>query len=1184
MINDRYKIIRKVGEGRSKVYCCEDALRNETELAIKILPETASAEEQETFRDEFHLLKKLNHPNIINVFEFGTIVSLDKEDEQFEISAGCKFFTLEFFDGPELYECLGIKNESQLIKIICRISSVLYYLHQSAFIYYDLKSENILVKNINGEPVVKFIDFGLASHTHESSGVRAKGTAEYMAPEILRNDKIDHRVDLYSFGILLYKVIYGRFPFATGNLLDIYKAHLDEQFEFPSSAHKPQIVNLVKRLLSKEVEKRYFTSIGILEELDHLNLKNYKNDWVRIPVFAGRMDSLSVISAYIDKQNNGEVFIVRGSEGAGKTTLLNELNYKYKNAILITGEENSEAYLWMMLLRKILYKEPIFRKLNPETIQKGKRLLKGHSQNLIEDLKALFIEISSAAKFIILIDDFNSLDSFDLEIFLQLIPLLQVNKIKIVIGEDTAAEGRTDRINNLQVLNLNPFTEAQVAEFISKSFAPFFPGNAIRKTIIVYSDLLPGSIEIFIKDLIVLNLLLFMEDGPVMIVGDNFDIVLKSSQDEIYQLRLYDLEIEGRELVDFLSMFEINLDIRTISRLTGKTWTQIRSLLEKLSEANVIHQSTMLNNPQFTSRGLKEYIYSKIADKKDAHLKLSELILNNDPSFNRNELARHLEEAGEYEKSYEVIQEEIIKAGQATALSYKKNLLQHLTDLPLNRTNQRNVKKDLSACLFQLGELNASISLINELLETPCSAEEELSLKMLRGKALIGLQSLEEGKKLLESVLDKVKDEEKRIEILAEIARTEYEMGNFIEAEKKADQLLKKGSSEVQAKIYTLKGLIEFFKNNDPQKTLDYFSKSGTIYRKLNNLSNFAAMENNIGNIYNFINEKDDAEVHWNKAVEINNKIGNLLYKAIILLNNGIFYLDRCDYEKAIDNYLIARSIFITLGEKNNLAITLTNLGEAYLIICEYDNALNALSSAISIYNELGNKLEKGEAVLVLGKLYYEIGAIKKLSGLVQSFGNQSLKDSVKLEFNHNYLLVLQKMLTKESPDIVNELVDLGEKSKSYSDNFSYCNIQIIIVEELIRNRKYVQAFDELMKEDFVNFSNDNPYLDSYRTFLFGKLSEAAQDSKFDPPLVYYEKAFEINKTISVTQLTRKILFSLYESYKERGNIKKMEEYKKLTIYTINFIMAHIEFSNEGDCTLKSKLLKILEQMHPVVN
>ncbi len=827
MINDRYKIIKKLGEGRSQVFLCEDILRKETELAIKILPATVDNEEQKSFRDEYFLLQKLDHPNIISVFEYGSVVLLSNEDKVYNISEGSHFFTLEYFEGSELFEFPRIQDESALVKIICQISAVLFYLHQSAYIYYDIKSENILVKEKNGKPVIKFIDFGLAARVKEKQEISARGTAEYIAPEILRKEKIDHRADLYSLGILLYRVIYGKFPFTGNDQLSIYKAHLDEEFVFPGSSFNDKIVNLVKKLLSKEPDERFYTSIGILAELNPSAINQYKNDWVRIPVFAGRDDSLSITSTYIEKGNSGEVLAIKGSEGSGKSTLLNELNYKYTSSLLISADRNNDAYVWQSFLRVILYQQNIFSGLTPDTINKAQSILNGNSKNLIEDLKALFIKLSSVNRFVLLIDSFNSLSDFDLEVFFHLIPVLQVSKIKIVLSEDSGKEYKSTRINNLQAINLNPFTEAQVNEFINTSFASFYPISEIKKIILSYSDLLPGSIEIFLKDLIVLNLLNFFEDGPVINSDIDFDNLLKSSQEEIYQIRLKNLDPKSRDIAILLSMFNVNLDISTIVNLTGEGKQIINRTLEELSESNIIHPGNVLGNPQFTNHGIKEHIYSTIENKGEAHLKIAELISDKIPSFNRNEFARHFELAGKYDTSYEVLQEELEKAESASAFSYKKNLLEHLAELPLTEKNLWKIQIDLSYCYFHLGELHAAIDLINELIIKNPNDEEMISLNLLKGKALIAIQSLEEGKKLLEEILKDMEEGAIKNEILAEIVEAEYEMSKYDEAEKIANQLIADSSTstETLGKVYRIKGLIELYKNNNPQLTIEIFRR-----------------------------------------------------------------------------------------------------------------------------------------------------------------------------------------------------------------------------------------------------------------------------------------------------------------------------------------------------------------------
>ncbi len=828
MINGRYKIVAKAGEGRSTVFLCEDTLKKNSRLAIKVLPATVDDEEKIAFRDEYFLLQKLNHPNIISVFDFGIVVSLDLDDKVFNINTGSSFFTLEYFDGVELYESKDLKREDVLVNIICQISSALYYLHQSSYIYYDLKSENILVKEQDDLPVIKFIDFGLAVRGKDINSISARGTSEYIAPEILRKENIDHRIDLYSFGILLYKIIYGRFPFSAKDQLGIYKAHLNEQFEFPVSSFSEKLVNLVKVLLSRDPEERYYTSIGVINEIAPDKLHNFRKDWTRVHTFTARKDSFSIISTYIEQQEGGEVLTIKGAEGAGKTTLLQELNHKYPYSFILSADQRTVGNIWQLFLRKMLYQENIFSGTDKELLAGVQRLLEGKSINLVEELKTVIIKLISKGRFTLLIDNFNLISNFDLDIFIQIIPILQVNKVKVVLTEDSSMEYRSKAVNNLRVINLNPFTENEVTEFVQNSFADFYPFEDVKKAVILYSDLLPGSIGIFLKDLIVLGILKFAVGGPSLSIDKNIDEILQGSQEDIYKFRIDNLNPESRHIAEFLSLFNVNLDVKSIALLTELTEGEITQTLIKLSEANIVHLNPVISIVQFTSRGIREYIYSTIKDLKAAHLRTAKLISSRIPDFNKNELARHWESAGEYDLVYDTLKEELKKAGNASALAYEKSLLEHLSELPLNFDNLREVKISLSSCYFQIGEHQASLALINKLLEGPLSPEEEIILKILKGKALIASQNLEEGQRLLKSVLTRISSEERRNEILAEITEAEFEMANYEEAETLSDNLIADpaASADIKGKIYRIKGLIDLFKNNNPRGTVG-FLKSG---------------------------------------------------------------------------------------------------------------------------------------------------------------------------------------------------------------------------------------------------------------------------------------------------------------------------------------------------------------------
>ena len=183
MINTRYEIIKKLGEGRSSVYLCRDIEFPGKNYVIKILPSDRPDDETATFLKEFFILQKLDHPFIIKPIETGKVFHTD-DGERIEVDSS--FITMDYFDGKELLYSENIYNEINLREVVKQVCSVLYYLHQSRYIYYDLKPENILVSFIKGNPQIRLIDLGLAEYSPSASDYKIKGTANYIAPELLK--------------------------------------------------------------------------------------------------------------------------------------------------------------------------------------------------------------------------------------------------------------------------------------------------------------------------------------------------------------------------------------------------------------------------------------------------------------------------------------------------------------------------------------------------------------------------------------------------------------------------------------------------------------------------------------------------------------------------------------------------------------------------------------------------------------------------------------------------------------------------------------------------------------------------------------------------------------------------------------------------------------------------------------
>ena len=641
MINNRFTIKKKLGEGRSKVFLCSDNVNPEKDYAIKILPEAADVNEIKVFRNEFFILQKLNHPNIISSYEEGVIVKKDDEDG---ISTGSRFIILDYFPGDELLKYKKVNVEQALKIILTQVCSVLYYLHQSNYIYYDLKPENILVGDFENKPFIKLIDMGFAHHAAETGSYLSRGTREYIAPEILKNESHNHKVDLYSLGIMLYRIAYKKFPFKSESELEIFKEHIETEFEFPRSDYAGDLIEVIKKLVEKNPVERYDNSLQVLNKfnanIDDEIIKNF----IPANVFADRKDIIPELDDYLINNKNKEVLILSGAEGSGKTSVIYRIYSDYENVILISNTGRTGTALIQFILKKIIYSIFIYPLLDEELIKQAELFLSGDPGNLISNLKTIFTQISSKAKFNIIIDDFNLLDEFSINIFNEILPILQVNGINIILCERNDYPGIAGKIlNKNRIMNLLPFTEGDLTEYLDQALATFFPKDQLKKLIMKYADLLPGSIINFIRDLILLSIIVFTPDGPEIVEDEKTEKLLESSHEEIFKLRFSLLLPIEVKVSRFLSSFENTPDVNVIALLNGLTVEEIFNIAKTLEGKNILQISNIGNTLSFSSASMKKYVYSTINLKEKYHIKIADFISENFKDFNRNELARQYE-------------------------------------------------------------------------------------------------------------------------------------------------------------------------------------------------------------------------------------------------------------------------------------------------------------------------------------------------------------------------------------------------------------------------------------------------------------------------------------------------------------------------------------------------------------
>ncbi len=243
----RYDFLRLLGIGGfAEVYLAKDVLL-EREVAIKILlPQHAQdAQTVERFLREAKLYAKLEHKNIIPIYDTGIL--------QHHV-----FITMKYICGESLKHALSRQKriDPRLLPVIVRgVAQALAYIHRQGIVHRDIKPANIIVEKTS--QAVYLADFGIAraesSQTLTQTGMIV-GTPHYLSPEQIQGKKIDQRSDIYALGASLYELATGQPPFQGDSPLEILYQHINESAE-PLARLVPDIDPVIERIIFKCIEK-----------------------------------------------------------------------------------------------------------------------------------------------------------------------------------------------------------------------------------------------------------------------------------------------------------------------------------------------------------------------------------------------------------------------------------------------------------------------------------------------------------------------------------------------------------------------------------------------------------------------------------------------------------------------------------------------------------------------------------------------------------------------------------------------------------------------------------------------------------------------------------------------------------------------------------------------------------------
>ena len=345
-INDRYEIIKSIGEGgMANVYLGHDTILDRN-VAIKVLRGDLSNDEKfvRRFQREALSASSLAHPNIVEMYDVG-------EDD------GTYYIVMEYVDGKTLKQLLkrrGTLTLSEAIDIMSQLTDGMAHAHDSYIIHRDLKPQNIMIKD-DGQ--IKITDFGIAmalNSTQLTQTNSVMGSVHYLPPEQASGKGCTIKSDIYSMGIIFYELLSGSLPFRGDNAVEIALKHMREPLPSvreENSSIPQSIENIIRKATAKNPKNRYDSARSMHEDLltaldpDRMNEEVYKYKYPENENEGRRAKKLEEAEAKLEETLKGKAVT---EELTDKLSSIEER--KNKKLIIILGSVFGGIFVLLLII------------------------------------------------------------------------------------------------------------------------------------------------------------------------------------------------------------------------------------------------------------------------------------------------------------------------------------------------------------------------------------------------------------------------------------------------------------------------------------------------------------------------------------------------------------------------------------------------------------------------------------------------------------------------------------------------------------------------------------------------------------------------------------------------------------------------------------------------------------------
>lgn len=633
VVNGRYEAIRPLGSGGlGRVYLVHDKLESKP-LALKTLHSyELSAEQLALFKNEFETMARLRHPNLAQVYDFEPLHGTDDH-----------FFTMEFVAGLDAFRATENSSINQVLDIVVQICRALAYIHSRSIIHFDLKPGNIIVSP-SGQ--VKVLDFGIAgAKPRQAAGGGHMGTPTYLAPELALGERsIDHRVDLYSLGIMLYQLLLRRPPFEDDSTAGLLRKHCFESVTFSPGdhAHIPKWLQaIVEQLCAKEPADRYRSANAVIQAINVRGGCNYeietrqtRESYLLSSRFVARSQDFKRLVAFVEGNLHASAGVrpaafISGVSGIGKSRLLREARHYLQlsrhhfieancyDGALAEFDPIVEAVRRVLAVVESFGNHELLHRHGPELAKISPALARergvhpappahnpeAERAHIVQSLAHFFLDAAHICPYVLYINDLQWSLAGTAEVLSRLISAIAEGRQRgdehrlCVLG--SYREGEADdrpisdllrdhqAMGHLLHISLKPLSQKHVGKLLGSMLGVDAPPKRFVERIYAESAGNPFFVEEILR-VLVENGTVYLEDGQWAANEDIEAIKIPSTIRAAFLNRYASLPDAHRAIMAFLVTHGQPLSFRLLQHLTGIEMQQLQAILTTLARRQMV--------------------------------------------------------------------------------------------------------------------------------------------------------------------------------------------------------------------------------------------------------------------------------------------------------------------------------------------------------------------------------------------------------------------------------------------------------------------------------------------------------------------------------------------------------------------------------------------------------------------